>query len=249
MNHVLSVKSQEEIAHNIYKMVIHGPITSKMKTPGQFAHIRVNETSAFMLRRPISISDVDAVNETFTIVYRAGGKGTTELSKLQSGDSVDVLAPLGNGFPVEKSNHVLIVGGGIGVPPLLELSKQLNKIGVKTTHVLGFSSEREVFYEEEFSRLGDTYVATVDGSYGTKGFVTDVIDTLDTKFDKFYSCGPKVMLKVLSETLDMDGYISLEERMGCGFGACYACVADKKDGGQVKLCVDGPVFKKGEIIL
>src|SRR5699024_6888448 len=131
MNHLLSVKSQEEIAHNIFKMVIHGPITSKMKTPGQFAHIRVNETSAFMLRRSSSIWDVDAVNESFTIVYRAGGKATPKLSKLKSGDNVDVLGPLCNGLPFEQANHVLIVGGGIGVPPLLELSKQLNKIGVK----------------------------------------------------------------------------------------------------------------------
>lgn len=249
MKNLMNIKSQKQIADHIHEMVLEGEITSSMKTPGQFVHVRVADSTEHVLRRPISIADIDHEQSQFTIVYRADGAGTKKMAALQSGDSLDILSPLGNGYPIETNEHVLIVGGGIGVPPLYELSKQLNRNGVKTTHVLGFNSKNDVFYEEKFNTLGETYVATADGSYGTEGFVTDVIRDLKDDFDLFYACGPKVMLKVLNETMDMDGYISLEERMGCGFGVCYACVCETSSGEYIKLCTEGPVFRKGEIVL
>lgn len=249
MKSIMTLVSHENIADKIYEMVLEGDITESMKTPGQFVHIRVSDNTSNVLRRPISISNIDLENSQFTITYRADGEGTRKLTKFQPGDSVDILSPLGNGYPVEKSRHVLIIGGGIGIPPLYELSKQLNDIGVKTTHVLGFNSGKDIFYEEKFKALGETFITTADGSYGTEGFVTDVTKNLKAEFDRFYACGPKVMLKAVSDELDIDGYVSLEERMGCGFGVCYACVCDRADGTQAKVCTDGPVFEKGEIVL
>ena len=249
MKNLMNIKSQSQIADHIYEMVLEGPITSGMKTPGQFVHVRVPGSTEHVLRRPISIADIDREQSQFTIVYRAEGAGTTKMSELGAGDTLDILSPLGNGYPLEANGHVLIIGGGIGVPPLYELSKQLNAMGVRTTHVLGFNSKKDVFYESRFKALGETHVATADGSYGTEGFVTDVIRELKDDFDLFYACGPKVMLKVLSETTNLDGYISLEERMGCGFGVCYACVCETTDGDYIKLCTEGPVFRKGEIVL
>lgn len=249
MKNLMKVASQAEIADHIYEMVLEGDITERMDTPGQFVHVRVDDTTEHVLRRPISIADIDKDSSQFTIVYRAEGDGTRKMARLNTGDTLDILSPLGNGYPLEQNEEVLIVGGGIGVPPLYELSKRLNRIGVTTTHVLGFNSKKDVFYEERFKSLGRTYIATSDGSYGTEGFVTDIIRKLDDPFDCFYACGPKMMLKVLSETIEADGYISLEERLGCGFGVCYACVCEKTDGDYVKLCTDGPVFKKGEVLL
>lgn len=249
MKSIMTVVSQEQIADKIFEMVLKGEITQNMKTPGQFVHVRVSDSTENVLRRPISISDIDVENAQFTITYRADGDGTRKLSRFKPGDAVDLLSPLGSGYPVESSDRVLIIGGGIGVPPLYELSKQLNAIGVKTTHVLGFNSSKDIFYEEKFKALGETFIATADGSYGTEGFVTDVTRNLTGSYDRFYACGPKVMLKAVSDELDMDGYISMEERMGCGFGVCYACVCQRTDGTQAKVCTDGPVFRKGEIVL
>lgn len=249
MKHLMRILSVKEIADNIFEMVVEGEITADMKVPGQFVHVRVSPYTENVLRRPISIANVDADAQTLTIIFRAEGDGTTKMSRMVVGEYLDVLTPLGTGYPVEAFDHVLLIGGGIGVPPLHELSKQLNAIGVKTTHVLGFNSKKDVFYESEFKALGDTYITTVDGTHGMKGFVTDQIQLLDTDFDQFYACGPKVMLKVLNDTMEIDGYISLEERMGCGIGVCYACVVPKPDGSYAKICTDGPVFKKGEIIL
>ncbi len=249
MKHLMNIKSNQEIADNIYEMVLSGPITKRMKVPGQFVHVRVSPYTENVLRRPISIANVDADGEELTIVFRAEGAGTTKMSLLKAGDVLDVLTPLGTGYPLESFKHVVLVGGGIGVPPLHELSKQLKRMGVRTTHVLGFNSKKDVFYEREFKALGETYITTVDGSYGMQGFVTDQLKALDDNFDHFYACGPKVMLKVLDETMPMDGYISLEERMGCGIGVCYACVVPKSDGTYAKICTDGPVFNKGEILL
>ncbi|CAD2078125.1 dihydroorotate dehydrogenase B (NAD(+)), electron transfer subunit [Jeotgalicoccus coquinae] len=244
--------SKSEIADNIYELVLKTALGKYTLRPGQFVHVRVSKSVEHVLRRPISISNIDKGNNEITITFRAEGPGTKKLAEIKEGETVDVLMPLGNGYNIESAKageHVLIVGGGIGVPPLYELSKQLHERGVKTTHVLGFNSRKDVFYEADFKAFGETYVATADGTYGTKGFVTDVIGEIGTGFDKFYACGPKVMLKVLDETMPMDGFISLEERMGCGFGVCYACVCDTKDGRQVKICTDGPVFEKGAVVL
>lgn len=244
--------SKSEIADNIYELVLTAELDKYTLRPGQFVHVRVSNSTEHVLRRPISISNIDKGNNEITITFRAEGPGTTKLAEINERDTVDVLMPLGNGYNIESAGqgeHVLIVGGGIGVPPLYELAKQLHERGVKTTHVLGFNSKKDVFYETDFKEFGETHVATADGSYGTKGFVTDVIQKIGTDFNKFYACGPKVMLKVLDETMPMDGFISLEERMGCGFGVCYACVCETTNGGQVKICTDGPVFEKGAVVL
>ncbi|GAA3718578.1 dihydroorotate oxidase B electron transfer subunit [Salinicoccus jeotgali] len=249
MKTLMTIIANDEIADRVFEMELEGALTSDMKTPGQFVHVRIDESTEHVLRRPISIASIDQEASRFTIIYRADGAGTSKLADRRAGENLDILSPLGNGYPLERDRHVLIIGGGIGVPPLYELSKQLNARGVKTTHVLGFNSQKDVFYEDKFSALGETFVSTADGSYGTKGFVTDVIEALDGPFDRFYACGPKVMLRALSETMEIDGYISLEERMGCGFGVCYACVCETTEGEYVKLCTDGPVFRKGEIVL
>lgn len=244
--------SKTEIADNIFELVLCTELGKYTLRPGQFVHVRVSKSTEHVLRRPISISNIDPENDQITITFRADGPGTKKLAEIRPEGTVDVLMPLGNGYDItaaKAGDHVLIVGGGIGVPPLYELSKQLNNRGVKTTHVLGFNSHKDVFYERQFKALGDTYVATADGSYGTEGFVTDVIRNIGNDFAQFYACGPKVMLKVLDETMPMDGFISLEERMGCGFGVCYACVCETTAGSQVKICTDGPVFKKGAVLL
>lgn len=256
-NEKLKVISQEEIAHSIFELTLKGELVSGMKQPGQFVHIKVAESFEPLLRRPISICNIDSKNNQFTMIYRAEGRGTTLLSEKKAGELVDVLGPLGNGFPVEEANAgetALLVGGGIGVPPLYELSQRLVAKGVKVIHVLGFQSKEVVFYEEKFAELGDTYIATVDGSHGSKGFVTNVIEENNLEFDVLYSCGPTPMLKALENNYsDKKVYLSLEERMGCGIGACFACVCktnDERPGyNYKKVCSDGPVFRSGEVVL
>ncbi|MEI4803011.1 dihydroorotate oxidase B electron transfer subunit [Bacillus sp. NPDC077411] len=251
------VVNQKEIAKNIYELVLQGDLVQHMNEPGQFVHIKVAEGNAPLLRRPISICNVDQEKNEFTMLYRAEGQGTKTLSQKKQGEMVDVLGPLGNGFPVQEAKSgqtALLVGGGIGVPPLYELSQRLTAKGVRVIHILGFQSKDVVFYEEKFAELGDTYVATVDGTHGTKGFVTDVIDAYGIDFDILYSCGPLAMLRALEGRYkEKKAYISLEERMGCGIGACFACVChlqeDPTGYSYKKVCSDGPVFPIGEVVL
>ncbi|MCM3738418.1 dihydroorotate dehydrogenase electron transfer subunit [Bacillus cytotoxicus] len=251
------VVNQKEIAKNIYELVLQGDLVEHMNEPGQFVHIKVAEGSTPLLRRPISICNVDQEKNEFTMLYRAEGQGTKTLSQKKQGEMVDVLGPLGNGFPVEEAETgqtALLVGGGIGVPPLYELSQRLTAKGVRVIHILGFQSKDVVFYEEKFAELGDTYVATVDGTHGTTGFVTDVIDAYGIDFDILYSCGPLAMLRALEGRYkEKKAYISLEERMGCGIGACFACVChlqeDPTGYSYKKVCSDGPVFPIGEVVL
>lgn len=194
------VVNQKEIAKNIYELVLQGTLVQQMNEPGQFVHIKVAEGIAPLLRRPISICNVDQEKNEFTMLYRAEGQGTKTLATRKQGEMVDVLGPLGHGFPVEEAEAgqtALLVGGGIGVPPLYELSQRLVAKGVRVIHILGFQTKDVVFYEEKFAELGDTYVATVDGTHGTKGFVTDVIDHYGIDFDILYSCGPLAMLRAL----------------------------------------------------
>jgi dihydroorotate dehydrogenase electron transfer subunit len=246
-----------EIADSIYKLTLQGELVKEMKAPGQFVHVKVAESVDPLLRRPISISEINHHKNQFTMIYRKEGKGTVLLSSKTTGMSVDILGPLGNGFSVEETKPgetALLVGGGIGVPPLLELSNQLNQKGVKVIHVLGFQTENAVFAEREFARLGETYIATVDGSYGYKGFVTDIIKSFDWDFSTMYACGPTPMLKALETNYpNRRVYLSLEERMGCGIGACFACVchtADDPTGySYKKVCSDGPVFLAGEVVI
>ena len=251
--YLTTVVSNEQIADKIFRIELQGGIVKEMNTPGQFVNIKVSNSYEFLLRRPISICEINKEKNTFVMVYRADGAGTKKISQLNKGEEVDVLGPLGKGYDVytlKEGQTALLVGGGIGVPPLYELAKQFKNEGIKTIHILGFNNEKDVFYEDKFSELGTTYVATADGTYGEKGFVTDVIKKYDIEYDKYFSCGPFAMLKALT-IMDEEkiGYISLEERMACGVGACYACVCEKQDGSISRVCYDGPVYESTEIAL
>lgn len=251
----MTVRSNDCIADNIYQMVLKGELAESCSAPGQFLHLKVAESVTPLLRRPISIARIDQDNREITIIFRKDGEGTRLLSLKKKGDIVDVLGPLGNGFPQDAlapGQTALLVGGGIGVPPLYELAKQLNRQGVNVVHVLGFASAKDVFYEREFSEYGPVYIATADGTHGTKWFVTDVIEAEELQFDCLLACGPTPMLKALKERYpDKDVYLSMEERMGCGIGACFACVChtDESEKPYVKVCLDGPVFKAQEVLL
>ncbi len=254
-NERMTIVQQAEIAHNIYELTLQGELVQEM-TPGQFVHVKVGDSFEPLLRRPISIANINKEKNEFTMIYRAEGRGTSLMALRQVGDELDVLGPIGNGFPVEAcpvGGTALLVGGGIGVPPLYELSKQLNARGIRTIHVLGFQTENVTFYEEQFSALGETHYVTVDGTKGTKGFVTTVLDEMNPEFDVFYSCGPLPMLRALEAYYpEKEGYLSFEERMACGIGACFACVCDTTDKHEkdyVKVCSDGPVFPKGVVAL
>lgn len=241
------------IAHNIYKITIHSTMVKDMEKAGQFVNVRVNNTNEYLLRRPISICEINKENNTFVMIYRAEGDGTKRISQIKSGENIDVLGPLGNGYNIaslKEGQTALLVGGGIGVPPLYELAKKFNEAGIKTIHVLGFNNKKDVFYEEEFKKLGKTFVSTVDGSYGIQGFVTNVITDKKLEYDKYYSCGPLSMLKALKNLNEKkEGYLSLEERMACGVGACYACVCKTEFDESARVCYDGPVFKAEQILI
>jgi dihydroorotate dehydrogenase electron transfer subunit len=250
------VKSQIELAHNIFEMTLSGKLVDEITSPGQFVHIRVSDSYEMLLRRPISIAAIDRAANEITILYRAEGQGTRALSTRRDGDIVDVLGPLGNGFPVEETKAgetAFLIGGGIGVPPLYELSKQLTAKGVTCVHVLGFQSENVVFYNEEFKALGETHIVTVDGTAGTLGFVTNVMEKLGTDFSTYYSCGPMPMLNAVEKMYEgKKGFLSFEQRMGCGVGACFACVCETTDGSEknyIKVCSDGPVFPAGVVAI
>ncbi|MBS4203847.1 dihydroorotate dehydrogenase electron transfer subunit [Lederbergia citrea] len=253
----MRIVSQRMLAKDIYELILEGLMVNEMNEPGQFVHVRTNPGLDPLLRRPISIASIVKEKNRFTLIYRAEGKGTKLLSANMAGEQIDVLGPLGNGFPiteVKENETALLVGGGIGVPPLYELAKQLNKKGVKTIHILGFETKEKVFYEQDFSELGPTFITTVDGSQGTAGFVTNVIDEYTIQFNTLYACGPIPMLKALEDRFTgRKAFLSLEQRMGCGIGACFACVCHVNDDpsgtNYVKVCSDGPVFPIGKVVL
>ena len=240
---IYSVLSNEPLSKDVYRMVLEGD-SQWITRPGQFVNI---ELEGFYLRRPISISDWS--ENTITIIYKVVGRGTEVMSRMGIGVKLDVLTGLGNGFnPDAKCQKPLLVGGGVGVPPLYRLAKELIAKGRKVSVVLGFNKADEVFYADEFKALGaDVYVSTADGSMGVKGFVTDAIREAAIDFDYFYSCGPLPMLKALCGCCEQDGELSFEERMGCGFGACMGCSCKTLTGNK-RICKDGPVMKRGEII-
>ncbi|MCF6410501.1 dihydroorotate dehydrogenase electron transfer subunit [Pseudalkalibacillus salsuginis] len=251
------VVHHEQIADKIYELTFEGEMVTDMVEPGQFLHIRVGDQYMPLLRRPISICDVDFDRKQCTILYRAEGEGTLLLSQKRKGDRLDVLGPLGNGFPLDtiaEGETAVLIGGGIGVPPLYYLSKKLVERNVRVVHVLGFASKKDAFYADAFEQLGTTAVTTIDGTLGYQGFVTDYMKQEAPAYDVLYSCGPTPMLKAIEEQLNPDrAYFSLEERMGCGIGACFACVCSVKDdptGHRYrKICSDGPVFPQGVIQL
>ena len=236
-----TVKSNEKIARDIYKMVLEGD-TSALTSPGQFINIKLD---GLYLRRPISVYDYDA--DSVTIIYKTVGTGTRAMAELRKGAVLDTLSGLGNGFDTSKSGaHPVLIGGGVGVPPMYNLAKKLRSEGKDVQVILGFNSKPDVFGEDEFRALGcEVYVATADGSYGTRGFVTDVLCTLDYTF--FYTCGPEPMFKALNKTVKTSGQYSFEERMGCGFGACMGCSCKTLTGNK-RICKEGPVMDSEEII-
>lgn len=234
------ILSNVALTNDVYKMVLDGD-TRYITAPGQFINIRLDGK---FLRRPISVCDYD--DKSITIIYKIVGEGTEQLSKLESGEVLDVLTGLGNGYDITKSTKPLLIGGGVGVPPMYNLAKALLADGQKPTVVLGFNTKSEIFYEDEFKALGcNTLVTTVDGSYGIKGFVTDAMTDLD--YDYFYTCGPLPMFKAVYNSTSTSGQFSFEERMGCGFGACMGCSCKTKYGNK-RICKDGPVLVKEEII-
>lgn len=236
---IYKILSNEKIAKDVYKMVLEGD-TQYITAPGQFVNIKISDK---YLRRPISVCDCD--DSTITIIYKVVGNGTEEMSQMQAGESLDVLTGLGNGYDITKSKKPMLIGGGVGVPPMYMLAKKLIEDGQQVTVILGFNTKDEIFFEQEFKDLGaEVYVATADGSYGIKGFVTDAF--IDD-YDYFYTCGPLPMFKAVYEKTTTSGQFSFEERMGCGFGACMGCSCKTKYGNK-RICKDGPVLVKEEII-
>ena len=237
---IFTVISNDALTQNVYKMVLGGD-TSAITAPGQFVNIKLD---GLFLRRPISVCDYD--EKTLTIIYKVVGKGTEIMSQQSVGVKLDILTGLGNGYDLSMSgNAPVLLGGGVGVPPMYNLAKKLVAQGKKVSVILGFNTASEVFYEADFKALGcDVQVTTVDGSYGKKGFVTDA---LPENYTYFYTCGPEPMLKAVYGATATSGQMSFEERMGCGFGACMGCSCKTLTGNK-RICKEGPVMKKEEIL-
>ena len=237
---IFEIVSNEALTDSVYKMVLSGD-TSAITASGQFVNIQL--TGKF-LRRPISVCDYDAA--TLTIVYKVVGHGTAQMSGMGAGEKLDILTGLGNGYDLTVSgDHPVLLGGGVGVPPMYNLAKKLRAEGKNVSVILGFNTKSEIFYEEAFRALGcEVTVTTVDGSYGKKGFVTDA---LPENYTYFYTCGPEPMLKAVYRATNTSGQMSFEERMGCGFGACMGCSC-KTLTGYKRICKEGPVMRKEEIL-
>ena len=238
---IFEIRSQIALTDNVYKMVLAGD-TSAITAPGQFVNIRLE---GFFLRRPISVCDYD--DATLTIIYKVVGHGTELMSRMEPGQQLNILTGLGNGYDLSLAgDRPVLLGGGVGVPPMYRLAKDLAAQGKGVCVILGFNTAREVFYEEEFKALGcHVQVTTVDGSYGTPGFVTTPLAEMDYSY--FYTCGPEPMLKAVYKASKTSGQMSFEERMGCGFGACMGCSCKTLTGNK-RICKDGPVMKKEEIL-
>ena len=236
----LTVTENTALTAAVYQMKLRGDL-SAIIAPGQFVNIALD---GLYLRRPISVCDVNG--DMLTLVYKVVGKGTEKMKNMQGGEVLDVLTGLGNGYDVSSAGDLpLLIGGGVGVPPLYGLAKTLRKAGKQVSVVLGFNTKEEIFYEDAFRRLGCAVtVATADGSYGVKGFVTDA---LPGEYSYFYTCGPEPMLKAVYKATKTSGAFSFEERMGCGFGACMGCSC-KTVTGYKRICKDGPVLTKEEIL-
>ena len=238
---IFEIKENTALTASVYKMVLAGD-TSAITAPGQFVNIKLE---GHYLRRPISVCD--CVDGLLTILYKVVGKGTEQMSEMKAGDRLDLLTGLGNGYDLSVAgDKPLMIGGGVGVPPMYMPAKMLREAGKQVSVILGFNTKDEVFYEEEFRALGcDVTVTTVDGSYGVKGFVTNAMEDLDYSY--FYTCGPEPMLKAVYSASVTGGQFSFEERMGCGFGACMGCSC-KTVTGNKRICREGPVLLKEDII-
>lgn len=238
---IYTLLKNEPITRAVWRMVLKGD-TGALKAPGQFVNIKLEGR---YLRRPISVCDWDET--TLTLVYKTVGSGTQQMSRMKPGEELDLLVGLGNGFSTEKSGEEpLLIGGGVGVPPLYGLCRALCAQGKKVQVVLGFNTAEEVFYEKEFEQLGaQVFITTVDGSYGQQGFVTTALQSLTYSY--FYTCGPEPMFKAIEKAVQTSGQYSFEERMGCGFGACMGCSCKTKYGNK-RICKDGPVLEREDIV-
>ena len=236
---IFTILSNTALTDSVYKMILAGD-TSDITNCGQFVNIQLD---GMYLRRPISVCDYD--EKTLTIVYKVVGKGTAQMKDMVPGQTLDILTGLGNGYDLSCAGDApVLLGGGVGVPPMYNLAKKLVDMGKQVTVILGFNTASEIFYEAEFRALGcNVTVTTVDGSYGVKGFVTDA---LPGNYTHFYTCGPEPMLKAVYKATSTSGQMSFEERMGCGFGACMGCSC-KTLTGYKRICKDGPVMRKEEI--
>lgn len=259
-NDIMTIQSQRRLAEGTYEMILQLPRAGAQGTrqrqpvlPGQFLNIRLE---GFYLRRPISICDW--TEDTLTIIYKTIGRGTTKMSRMQPGEKLDVLWPLGNGYDLSSFGEAgsgsqsaacpLLIGGGAGVPPMYGLCRKLVETGLQPKVILGFRSATDVFYRNEFEALGaEVILTTEDGSAGIKGFVTDAMDGI--RYDSLFACGPEAMLQAADEKTPagMPGQMSFERRMGCGFGACMGCSCRTKYGSK-RICVEGPVLERSEIV-
>ena len=240
-NSIFEIVSNRPLTSTVFEMVLKGD-TSPITASGQFVNIALE---GLYLRRPISVCDIRG--DELVLIYKVVGKGTEQMSRMSSGEKLDLLTGLGNGYDLSLSGErPLMLGGGVGVPPMYMAARLLREMGKEVSVILGFNTKDEIFYEEEFKALGcKVYVATADGSYGTKGFVTDVMKDLDYSY--FYTCGPDPMLKAVYTASKTSGQMSFEERMGCGFGACMGCSCKTLTGNK-RICKEGPVMKKEEIL-
>ena len=240
---IYKILTNEPLTDAVWRMTLAGD-TQWISAPGQFVNIALEGK---YLRRPISICDYD--NRSIALIYKVVGGGTEQMSRMLPGETLDLLTGLGNGFSTKNdARRPLLVGGGVGVPPLYNLAKKLLAEGKPVQVVLGFNTASEVFYEEEFRALGcEVAVSTVDGSRGVGGFVTTAIAERGLDFDYFYACGPLPMLRALCRAADKPGFLSLEARMGCGFGACMGCTIETLNGPK-RVCREGPVFRKEELL-
>ena len=237
---LFTVVSNEALTDSVYRMILSGD-ASAVSNSGQFVDLRLPEK---YLRRPISVCDY--ADNSLTLIYKVVGQGTKIMASLPTGTVLDVLTGLGNGYDTAPSGESpVLVGGGVGVPPLYNLCRKLLSEGKRPTVVLGFNTASEIFLQQEFEELGvSVHVATADGSFGTKGFVTDVLKDLDYSY--FYACGPMPMFRAMEQVVTTSGQYSFEERMGCGFGACMGCTIQTRSGYR-RVCKDGPVFVREEV--
>ena len=239
---LFEIVSNRRLAPNVFEMVLRGDC-SAVAAPGQFVNLRLD---GFYLRRPISVCNVDG--DALTLIYKVVGRGTEAMSRMQPGEKLDALVGLGNGYSLDEcGDRPMLIGGGAGVPPMYLLARRLLARGADVTVVLGFNAREEIFYKEEFRALGaKVVVATADGSYGVRGFVTDAMKQLPAP-SAVCACGPEPMLKAVYNAADVPGQFSFESRMGCGFGACMGCTCKTKYGAK-RICKDGPVLRREEIV-
>lgn len=245
---MLPVLAHTEIASETYRLTLDSSSIDEEILPGTFFNLTVPDRR-FILKRPISVFAVEKDKSQLVFIYKIMGQGTKSLTSLKVGEEICVLGPLGSGFPIQdESETILLIGGGVGVPPLYELGCRLKAKGKKVVSVLGFKNQASVFCEAEFKQLGRTIICTDDGSYGFAGLVTQAIEAEMINFDTLYACGPRPMLKAVDLRWrdEKKGYLSFEERMACGIGACYGCMTDTKDGLK-RVCKEGPVFRLGEV--